>query len=970
MLREIGSVARKEFRGFFASPAAYLFIGGFLAITLFIVFWVESFFARDIADVGPMFKWMPVLMIFLAGALTMRVWAEERRAGTLETLMTTPVRPVSLVLGKFLAVEALVALALLLTLPLPLTVAHLGNLDWGPVIGGYVATLCLAAAYVAVGLFVSAQSDNPVVSLIVTVLICAVFYLLGSNLLTSLVSRNVAAVLDAIGTGTRFSSITRGVLDLRDIYYYLSIVGVFLSLNALQLQRLRWAGNPGGKAAHRTAMAVAGLAAVNLLAANFWLAPVSGARIDLTRDHRYTLSDATRTALANLQEPLVIKGFFSSKTHPLLAPLVPQLRALLREYAAAGGHAVRVEFLNPTTDPKAAKSAAELGIRPVPFQTANRYSSSIVNSYFNVAVSYGGQDQTLGFRDLIAIKQNGGGEPDVGLANPEYAITSAIQKVVHAYRAGGNAFASVPGGVTLDAYLSPADKLPQGLAPVRAALLKAVDEVKTDAAGKFTFKVQDPEADGGALAKTLGQKYGLRPQVAGLADPQPFWFSLMLSGDGRAVPVTLNGTDGKLDAATFKTAIETAAKHLAPGFLRTIAIATPPQPQSPYPGMAPQGPTYRRLRAELGNNARVVDASLDTGHVPAGTDVLMVMDPKDLATNARFAIDQFLMKGGTVVMATSPYDVSEMQTLSVKPQNSGLADWLKGYGITIDRSLVLDPQNAELPVPVVRKVGGFSLRQIKMMPYPHFPDIRQAGLSQSNPVTENMDQLTLDWASPIALAAKLPAGLKAVPLVKSSPQSWTSTALDVTPDYQKYPATGFDVTGKRGADTLAVAVTGSFRSAFAGKPSPLLAPPPPKAASGAAKAGAGKAKAAAAPGFAGVIDHSPDSAKLVVVSSSSFASDLTLALASQGLGTEYTAPVDFLQNVADWATEDPALLSLRGRTEYANTLVPMTAAEQTLWEYLNYAFAVAALALVLGWRRWTRARDRVRYTRILNEVSA
>ncbi|WP_127900109.1 Gldg family protein [Solirhodobacter olei] len=965
MLRETFAVARKEFRGFFSSPAAYIFIGGFLAATLFIVFWVAGFFARNIADVEPMFQWMPVLMVFLAGALTMRVWAEERRAGTLEALMTTPVRPISLVFGKFLAVEALVALALVLTLPLPFTVAHLGALDWGPVIGGYVATLCLAAAYVAIGLFVSAQSDNSVISLIVTVLICAIFYFLGSDLLTSLVNRNLAQILDELGSGSRFASITRGVLDLRDIYYYISIVGVFLALNVLQLHRLRWAKNPGGRKAHAVTVGAAVLAAANLLAANFWLAPVTNARVDLTANHRYTLSDATKTALKGLQEPLVIRGYFSSKTHPLLAPLVPQLRNLLREYAAAGGRNVRVEFLNPTTDPKAAKSAAEFGIRPTPFQTANRYSSSIVNSYFDIAISYGGQDQTLGFRDLIAVKDRGMNNVQVGLANPEYAVTSAILKVTQAYRAGGDAFASVPGGVTLHAYLSDESKLPQGLAPVHDALMKAIDAEKVAAAGKFSYSIEDPEANGGALAHKLEKEYGLRPQVAGLMNPHPFWFSLRLSGGGHSVPVTLP-QGGGLDEAAFKRAILTAAKHLAPGFLHTIALATPPAPKQMYPGMQPQGPQYTRLKAQLDKDARVIDAKLSSGHVPADTDVLMVMDPTNLGVKGRFAIDQFLMRGGTVVLASSPYAVSEQGTLSVVPQSSGLGKWLKTYGIDIGKKLVLDPQNASLPVPVEKQVGGFSMREIHMMPYPHFPDVRGAGLSQSSPVTASLGQLTLDWASPITLK-DVPKGLSAVQLVKTSPKSWTSTTLDVTPDYQAHPNNGFAVTGPRGSDLLAVALTGSFKSAFAGKDSPLLFKPDKNVKP---KKPAAKDAKAPPPEFQGVIDRSPANAKLVVVSSSSFGSDLTLALASQGLGTRYTKPVDFLQNVADWATEDPALLALRGRTQYANTLLPMTPTTQALWEYLNYAFAILGLILVWVWRRWTVGRDRARYGRILNEVSA
>lgn len=976
MLRDTLSVARKEFRGFFASPAAYVFIGGFLAATLFIVFWVESFFARNLADVQPMFKWMPVLMVFLAGALTMRAWAEERRAGTLETLLTAPVRPVSLVVGKFLAVEALVALALLLTLPLPLAVAHLGALDWGPVIGGYVATLCLAAAYLAVGLFVSAQSDNPVISLIVTVLICATFYFLGSDLLIGLVGRNLAEALAKIGSGARFASITRGVLDLRDIYYYLSIVGAFLALNTLQLHRLRWAGNPGGKRAHSVVTAGALLAVANLLAANFWLAPVADARIDLTADHRYTLSDATKTALANLQEPLVIRGYFSSRTHPLLAPLVPRLRDLLSEYAVAGGSRVRVEFLNPTTDPEAVKSAAELGIRPTPFQTANRYSSSIVNSYFDIAVSYGGQDQVLGFRDLISAKDRGTSGLDVGLADPEYAITSAILKVTHAYQAGGNPYAAVPGGVTLHAYLSAADRLPKKLDPVRASLMAALDAVKTSAAGKFNFSVDDPGANGGVLARTLAQKDGLRPQVAGLTDPQPFWFSLLLEGSGRTVPVGLPAS-GKLDEAAFKRAIDSAAKHLAPGFLRTIALSTPAPQQQTYPMMQPPaGATYADLRQELSQNARVIDANLASGHVPEDTDVLMVLDPANLGPREEFAIDQFLMRGGTVVVATSPYDVNLTDTLNLVPQHSGLADWLRGYGIEIGNSLVLDPQNASLPVPEDKQVGGFTMRELRMMPYPQFPDIRTGGLSHDSPVTSTLGQLTLNWASPIQLAAKLPDGLTATRLVRSSPETWTSTALDATPDYDKFPQSGFAVDGPRKSEVLAVALTGSFRSAFAGKPSPLASRPETAAKPAASATGKTDAKPAAPksapvdPSVAGVIDHAQSSAKLVLISSSSFGSDLTLRLASQGMGTQYAAPIDFLQNVADWATEDPALLSLRGRTQYANTLLPMSASAQALWEYLEYAFAILGLALVWAWRRWARGRDRIRYAHILKEVTA
>ena len=142
-LDAIRHVARKELRLFFAAPVGYLFLAAFLASTLFVFFWGEAWFARNIADVRPMFEWMPILLIFLSAALTMRLWSEERRTGTLEFVATLPVDSWSFVLGKFVACWVLLAIALLLTLPLPVSAAFIADLDWGPIVAGYVAALLL-----------------------------------------------------------------------------------------------------------------------------------------------------------------------------------------------------------------------------------------------------------------------------------------------------------------------------------------------------------------------------------------------------------------------------------------------------------------------------------------------------------------------------------------------------------------------------------------------------------------------------------------------------------------------------------------------------------------------------------------------------------------------------------------------------------------------------------------------------------
>ena len=321
-MSDILRVARRELGAFFGSPVAYLFIGAFLAVSLFVFFWVDAFFARNIADARPLFDWMPVLLIFLCAALTMRLWSEERRAGTLETLMTLPVPTLNLVLGKFLAGLALVAIALALTLPIPLTVSLLGPMDWGPVIGAYLATLLLASAYLAIGLFVSSRTDNPIVALIGTTLVGALLYLIGTPALTNLVGHDGGELLRLIGSGSRFESITRGVIDLRDLVYYLSIVGAFLALTLYSLERLRWAESDANRRHHRRWTLVTGLAVANLLAANLWLGAVGNARVDLTEGRVYSISEATRTYLGQLQEPLLIRGYFSADT-PLAGPVGP-----------------------------------------------------------------------------------------------------------------------------------------------------------------------------------------------------------------------------------------------------------------------------------------------------------------------------------------------------------------------------------------------------------------------------------------------------------------------------------------------------------------------------------------------------------------------------------------------------------------------------------------------------------------------
>ncbi|MGR0480698.1 MAG: Gldg family protein [Candidatus Electronema sp. V4] len=952
-------IARKEFGAFFSSPAAFVVLGAFLAAALFAFFWVETFFARNITELRPLFEWMPVLLIFLAAAVTMRIWAEERRAGTLEFLLTAPVQPAVLVLGKFLACLALAALALLLTLPLTITVSLLGPLDWGPVFGGYVAALCLASAYIAVGLFVSIKSESQIVSLIVTTLICGLLYLIGSDTLTALTGNQGAELLQLLGSGSRFRSITRGVIDLRDIYYYLCLTGIFLSLNIYGLEKVRWAGNPSSSR-HRSWQLACGLLTANFLAANFWLAPLGSLRADMTEGSIYSISDATRSYLQQLREPLLIRGYFSAQTHPLLAPLVPRLRDLLEEYAVAGNGKVRVEFVDPAENAALEQEAGQqYGIKPVPFQTASKYQAAVTNSYFDILVRYGDQFETLGFRDLIEVKAQHEQSLEVELRNPEYDITRAIKKVLYSYQGGGDLFSSISKPLTLTGYVSPDALLPEELRSLKAELLTLTKELEGQSKGRFRSSLLDPEADGGKVAKTIRDEYGFRPMTASLFDQNTFWFYITLASGEQIIEIPL---PEDMNKESLKQSLQAGIKRFASGFAKTVALSVPEgAPPMPQFGMPSQGGLqFSALRDVLSQDHVVKDADLSKGQVPTDADLLVLAGPEELDEKRLFAVDQFLMQGGTVLIAASPYKVSFEGELSLNPRKTGLEDWLAHHGLSLRQELVLDPQNSPFPVPAERNLGGFTVQEIRLVKYPYFVDIRPDGMNQESGLTGGLNQLTMNWASPIEINAEKSKGRKIVRLLESSDKSWVSAATGIQPDFALHPGTGFPVDeSKQGRQLLAAAVEGSFSSYFTGKPSPLLKQEEkeePKPEDGAEDKKEKEERV-----IIRQIDKSPDSARIILFASDSFLSDTILGISSSVTRTSYLAPVQLAANAVDWSLEDRGLLAIRGRSHFSRPLHPISKQGQQFVEYLNYGLALLGLAAVwlikMSWRRRSRRAE-------------
>ncbi len=924
----IRRIAAKEQALFFASPVAYLFMAGFAALSLFIVFWGESFFARNIADTRPLFEWMPVLLVFLASALTMRLWSEERRTGTLEHVLTTPVPIFCFVAGKFLACLSLLGCALLVTLPFTVTVSFLGDLDWGPVLAGYLATFLLGAVYLAIGLFVSSQSSNQIVALLASVGLGGLFYLVGSDQVTDLFDQSTAEVLHSLGTGARFESITRGVVDLRDLAYYAGLILIFLTLNGLALEAERWSQARRSERS-KDWRAVALLLVLNAIGFNLWLGQVRGLRLDVTEGQQYSLSEATEKELESLTEPLLIRGYFSQKTHPLLAPLVPQMKDLLREYEALAPGKVRVEIIDPQENPEMEQEAKqEFGIEPIPFQVADRYQASIVSSYFNVVLKYGDSFETLGFKDLIEVKGHAMENIDVKLRNPEYDITRGVKKVVDSYQKEGELFDTLSEPVKLQLILSSEERLPEILQSFRSIVVDTSEELAKNSQGKLQVKILDPDTQ--EEARGLAEKYGLQPMTASLLDGKNFYFYILLNQGEKVLQLPLDDRS----KTAFERNFNAGLKRFGSGFTKTIALASK------------GGTSLNQLRSYLGDELNIETEDLTDGSVSAAADTLLLMTGEKLSSKELFAVDQFLMRGGTVIAATSPFKVDQSaRELKLDKTETGLEKWLAFHGIEIDQTLVEDTQCAALPIPVTRYVGGYQMQEVRLLSYPYFVDVREDGFADHT-ILGDLGRLTLSWASPIRY--KVPEGseLKFTELLKSSESSWLNPSTFVMPQVDDSGRAVVTPMGVQKRHTLSVLAEGSFPSYF--------------------ESDEGKALAGELEGLtAANLSSSPSSAKLIVVSSPSmFGDEMIRLFAGMGAG-DALGNLTFAANVIDWASQDESLLSIRSRSHFKRTLYPLDRRQQMMWEYLNYFMALLMLAIIAGFQRYRTEAKKKLYRSLL-----
>jgi len=239
-MANIWVIFKRELAGYFTTPIAYIFIMIFIFLSGIFTFYIGNFFERGQADLLPFFSFLPWLYLFLIPALAMRLWAEERKGGTIELLLTMPITMSEAVLGKFLAAWAFTAITLSLTFPVWITVNYLGEPDNGIILAGYIGSLLMAGAFLAIGSCISAITRNQVIAFVVSAVISLLFVLSGFPLVLNFFSlwapEFIVSAISSFSFLTHFSAISKGVIDLRDIIFFVSLIAFWLFVNAVLIE--------------------------------------------------------------------------------------------------------------------------------------------------------------------------------------------------------------------------------------------------------------------------------------------------------------------------------------------------------------------------------------------------------------------------------------------------------------------------------------------------------------------------------------------------------------------------------------------------------------------------------------------------------------------------------------------------------------------------------------------------------------
>lgn len=697
-----------------------------------------GFFERGLADLAPLFVELPWWLLLLSSALAMRFWAEDIQNQNLELQLSLPVSMPMQALGRMLAALWVVALALGLTLSLPLSIAKLGPLDWGPVWAGYGAALALSSAYLGIGMGMSALTGHPLTALLLTLAIGAVLNLAHLPWIQLEASNPWGAILAEFSLTERFESIARGVLDLRDLVYFasLGLLGFGLGLWALKRHV------PGHQARFSGIWL---LLIVNLGLLNLWMRPLGQLRWDLSADQRQSLGPSferqirpTLQALSDAEGPLRITAWVSRAQHPRLASEASELCEATEELARRlrGQLWARCERPGPDQSPPA-------GLEPYAFWE----NGQIHSASFGLLLQAGRQKRWLSLQALVEAQPRIQGDAELRLR----PLGAVLQKSMKALLVDGQRLARAlqadPEALRLRL------ELPQS--EVQNALLGASSE---GAESKLKAAIQQ-------LSLPLG--FSVVQSQEASKDEARLWIE---GPKGQASLLLSPSTD----LSELSQALQDAIQKQFFEAERSL-------------GLVQSQPGYRQLKARLASSLH-----LDAVKTPSGRQheawLLLLNGP--LSAELRDMLDAEIRRGAKLVILGGRYYLPPglKGAISLKSLPKADLDWLSSLGFELSQGLVMDTRSGSLVLATKPNPGELEgtpnarPKRLKRLAYPYFLDLREAELG----ALQGPRSAILSWAS--ALQKTDP---KAQTKLHSRDTSWMGPADWLMPNFEESPESGF-----------------------------------------------------------------------------------------------------------------------------------------------------------------------------------
>jgi len=412
----VQAIFRRNFFSYFGSPTGYVFIAVFVALSAGLAFWRETFFGHNLADLDPLNEYFPYLLLFFVPAVGMAIWAEERKQGTDELLLTLPATDGEIVLGKYLSGLGIYTVALLFSLTNVVTLRYLGHPDLGVMIGTYLGYWFLGGALLAVAMVASLLTSSQTVAFILGALFCAVPVFLAKA--GGISSGRIQDGLESLGVTAPFSDLASGVCSLRAVLYFLSLAAIFLYLNLVLLARRhterrdRWL-HFGVRTA---SLLVIGIA-LGILASRV------GGRVDLTEERLHTLTEPSRQILSKIDpgRPVLIQAYISPEVPEGYVEQRETLVGLLREFDGLGGDRIQLRIVDTERySPEARLAEDQFGIRPITVRAGGGEEEDAEGIYLGVALTCGAEEVVIPFFSR-------------GLS-VEYELTRSIGTVTGAHR--------------------------------------------------------------------------------------------------------------------------------------------------------------------------------------------------------------------------------------------------------------------------------------------------------------------------------------------------------------------------------------------------------------------------------------------------------------------------------------------------------------------------------------------------------